>query len=111
MIIEIDVGSLPDGTTSVQLPSGEIVKITDDTVYLTVSQADIGEDGTAHIVALGDEDTPLGSYDVKVKGLEKTISVTGKDVSPLVWVVIAVAAIGIGIFVIYLMRSRKRVHR
>lgn len=107
VVVEIDVSVLPEGTKSVQLPTGEAVEITGDTVRFTVSTEDMGEDSIVRIMALGDENTPLGSYDVQVKGLEMTMPETGGK-SPLVWILIGIGAVGLGICVIYLVKSRKK---
>ena len=68
-VIEISVADLPPGTTSIQLPGGEVVKADGaDTIRITVSTADISAAGGISIVALDDEGAPLGIVDVEGRG-------------------------------------------
>ena len=108
VVIEIDVSKLPEGTESVRLPGGEVVEITSDTAHFTIAQEDVGTAGTVQIVVLGDEDTPLGSYAVQVKGAEMSVPESKEGKSPLIWILIGIGVVGLGICVIYLVRSRKK---
>jgi hypothetical protein len=64
--IRISIDDLPEGTAFIQLPSGDIMNIQADTSTLSLqaSQDDLNEDGTLVIIALDEEKTPLGNYQV-----------------------------------------------
>ena len=114
-IIEISIESLPEGTTSIQLPGGQIISLDDkDIVQITVDENEIDEDGSVEIVLLNDEGMPLYAYDVQVRNNGIAVSIpnasrTWRDLlSIFIWIAIGILSVGIIIFLIVLVRKQKK---
>ena len=114
-IIEISIDDFPEGTTSIQLPGGQIISLDDrDIVQITVGENEIDEDGSVEIVLLNDEGMPLYAYDVQVRNNGIAVSIpnasrTWRDLlSVFIWIAIGILSIGIIIFLIVLVRKQKK---
>ena len=95
----INIDDLPEGTASIKLASGEIIQIdsSQSTLELPISQDDLNEDGELVIVALDEENTPLGNYQLDLSDdvwqAGSTDDGTG-TVSTLVWFAAGVLVMG-----------------
>ena len=110
--IEIDVDDLPEGTTSIQLPDGQIIELGDShTVQVTIRTEDLSEDGAVTIIALDDENTPLGSFDVQVEAVSAISAVTEIGVgfvTVLLWIVGGLLGAGVIVLAIYVIWKKKK---
>ena len=114
IIATINIDDLPKGTASIQLPSGEIIQIgmNKGTLQLQISQDDLQGDGRLVILALDEENTPLGNYhiDLSDDAWQVGSANNGEDIiSVLVW--IAAAALVIGVMSVVIVRWNKKVKR
>ena len=104
-IIEISVDNLPEGTSAIQTPDGQVVSVDDaETIRIMVPEENISENGTVEIVVLNNENSPLGVYGVQLdNGQERTGNA-------LLWIVIGIVLTGImkGIFFIIIINRRKK---
>ncbi len=91
-VVNIDVTSLPQGTSAVKLPSGQIVPIdTAENGMLTIEVFDgwNNEDGSITLVMIGDDEVALGTYNIVIpQNAEKT----AKQGFPI-WVFFLVGAV------------------
>ena len=114
-IIEISIDSFPEGTTSIQLPGGQIISLDDkDIVQITVGENEINEDGSVEIVLLNDEGMPLYAYDVQVIDNGIAVSIPNARrawrglLSVFIWIAIGILCVGIIIFIIVFVRKHKK---
>ena len=94
MVVIISIDDLPDGTTGILLPSGEIVQVdmTQNTFELSLSKEHFNEDGELVVTALDKENTPLGNYqlDLSDDAWQAGSADSGDDtISVLVWIAVA----------------------
>lgn len=112
VIITIVVGELPEGTTSVRLPSGEVIELDgSDTIQIEVGTEDLNDEGSVELIALGEEGTPLGEY-IAADGQAITIPESGSawdKIGPiLMWILIGIGGLGAAGIASYLILSRRR---
>ena len=105
--IEIEINSLPEGTTGIQMPDGEVIRLTDalgGKVRLEISEDDL-QDGAFIITSLDDEDTPLGSCRIQVLGAGRQLDTGNSNTGAAawVWILIGIAIVGLGIFVMLII--------
>jgi uncharacterized cupin superfamily protein len=110
IIATINIDDLPEGTASIKLASGEIIQIdkTQKTIELPISQDDLNDDGELVIVALDEENTPLGNYQLDLSNDVWQASSTDNGtgiVSVIAWVA---AALVIGITSVVVVRWYKK---
>ena len=111
--VTINTDILPEGTQSVQLPDGTVVRLTgDETLTLTVS-ADMIDAGKVQLVALSNEGVPLGNFEVQTDN-GVLIDVSGMDtvgggfMNVLWWILGIAAGLGIIAIVVYLVIRKRR---
>ena len=112
--VTISIDDLPEGTTAIRLPSGEILQIdpAKNVFELSISQEDLNEDGELEIIALSGESTPLGNYriDFSDDAWQAGTADNGDGIiSVLVW--IAAAALVIGVMSVVMVRWNKKAKR
>jgi len=96
VIITIVVADLPEGTTSVKLPDGSVVELDGgDTLEVEVGSEYLNDDGSVELIALDNEDTPLGIYDADNIATPDTGSTGGGVWSVLMWVLIGIVGLGV----------------
>jgi len=110
IIATINIDDLPKGTVSIQLPSGEIIQIdmNTGTFKLKISQDDLQGDGNLVILALDEENTPLGNYHIDILDdlWQAGPADSGDDIiTVVVW--IAAAALAIGVMSVVMVRWKK----
>ncbi len=96
-VINIDITSLPQGTSAVKLPSGHVVPVdTAENGMLTIEVFEgwSNEDGSITLVMLNDDEVILGSYNIEAPS-DKTSSnipiwiiIVLVGVMAVVWVVV-----------------------
>ncbi|MGI6113135.1 MAG: InlB B-repeat-containing protein, partial [Mahellales bacterium] len=114
MLISIDMASLPEGTTAIKLPSGEIISIDANARVLKLQLSPNEWEKYEHLVlvALNDERIPLGSYVIDLS--EETWQQIGTAesssgfMSMLTWIAVGVLAIGGMITAIFIFLSKKK---
>ena len=114
IIATINIDDLPEGTAFIQLPSGEIIQIdsSQSTLELPISQDDLNENGELVILALDEENTPLGNYLIDLSDDTWQVGTADsgdKIISVLIW--IAAAALLIGVMSVIMVRRNKKVKR
>ena len=114
IIATINIDDLPKGTAAIQLPSGEVIQIDMNAgaFKLEISQDDLQEDGNLVILALDEEDTPLGNYSIDLSDdvWQPGAADSGNNIiSVLVW--IAAAALVIGVMTVVMVRWNKKAKR
>jgi len=84
IVIEIDTGTLPEGAVSLRTADGSVYPLegASGRVRMEINAAAM-EDGTIVIEILGDEETAMGSF--QVKGAH-TATDTGKPIAPWLWI-------------------------
>jgi hypothetical protein len=112
IIATINIDDLPQGTASIKLASGDIIQIdsTQRTLELPISQDDLNEDGELVIVALDEENIPLGNYQLDVSDDVWQAGSTGSGanlVSVLIWIVAALV-IGVASVAVFRWFKKKR---
>ncbi len=108
------MASLPEGTTAIKLPSGEIISIDANArvLKLQLSQNEWEKYEHLVLVALNDEHIPLGSYVIDLS--EETWQQIGTAesssgfMSMLTWIAVGVLAIGGMITAIFIFLSKKK---
>jgi hypothetical protein len=109
IIATINIDDLPEGTASIKLASGEIIQIdkTQKTIELPISQDDLNEDGELVIVAIDEENTPLGNYQLDLSDdvWQAGSTDNGAALPVIVWVA---AALVIGIASVVVVRWYKK---
>ncbi len=88
-VVNIDVTSLPQGTSAVKLPSGQVVPIdTAENGMLTIEVFDgwNNEDGSITLVMLNDDEVALGSYNIEAPSVE-----TSRNMP--VWIIIVLVGV------------------
>jgi hypothetical protein len=76
IIIEIDVGDLPEGTKAIQMPNGDIIPIGEEkSLRLEISRTDLQQSRKLEIIVLSESEIPLGKYEIPV--LEENGDVIG----------------------------------
>ena len=112
VIITIVVSELPEGATAVKLPDGTVIELDgSDTMDIEVGAEQLSDDGTLELVALDDEGTPLGVYDVDGQSIAApdTGSAGGGIWPVLMWVLIGIGVLGAAGATLYLiMKKRNR---
>ena len=114
--IEIDVADLPEGTTAIQMPSGDVIYLDgSDTVKLEIKEEELDENGRLNIVTLDNEEIPTGSFEIQIEDADGRAIVpeTGSGftgiISTLLWIVIGIAGVGAAAFIIIIIfRKNKR---
>jgi hypothetical protein len=111
-VVEIDVSTLPEGTKYIKLPSGEIVEIGDkETLQITVTEDELGEDGELEFIALDEEQTALGA--VEYDKVEYSMSQAETSAKIPVWklvfwgVIILLSGIGGTLVTLHLLVKKK----
>ncbi len=105
--IEININELPEGTSSIKLPGGEIIHVADSEngmISITVDENELDVAGDLQIIFLDDQEVPFGSVSVKVSKNEGT----EKYPSWLLW---TIGAIGVSLIVasaVLQLRQKKR---
>ncbi len=88
-VVNIDVTSLPQGTSAVKLPSGQVVPVdTAENGMLTIEVFDgwNNEDGSITLVMIDDDEVALGSYNIE--------SSSGKASSNIpIWIIIVLVGV------------------
>ena len=64
--VKLDTTRLPEGTKYIKLPGGEIIELNgEETMNITVPEGSINGDGTIELIALNDEQVPVGSVEAE----------------------------------------------
>ena len=87
----------------------------DTTIKLDIEPDDLDEGGNITIIALDDENLPLGSYDIQVKSAEDVVVIPDAGdawdgfVSVIIWILAGIVGVGIigGLFFIIFKRRRR----
>ena len=113
IIATINIDDLPEGTASIQLPSGEIIQIdtTQKALELPISQGDLNESGEIVLIALDEENTPLGNYLIDLSDDTWQVGTAGSGsgfVSMLVWIAVGVLVIGVSLGIMVIWYKKKK---
>jgi hypothetical protein len=110
--LEIDLNDLPEGTTAIRTADGQVIDITgmEGTVRLQVSRESVNQDGAIEIVMLGEEDTPLGEFQVAVLDKQGQVLAPRANniASILLWVGIGIGAVSLITLGIALVSRKKK---
>jgi hypothetical protein len=98
--IELRAGELPKGTASVKTPDGQIIQVssTESTIKIKVNKSDLNSDGRIKVVTLGEEGTPLGTFEIQTEM---------KPSSGLLWLWIAIGVIVAGAVICAVIFAKK----
>jgi len=102
IIFEINSNDLPNGTMSIKMSNGKIIRITDTlgAFRLEINIDDLNEKGALAIIALDKESESLGSYNIQITNEKGQIDVpVNKDggnngIPTVLWVIIGIALVG-----------------
>ena len=112
--VSINVSDLPEGTSAIALPNGEIVELGDgETVKITVSKDDLDDSGVFEIVAIDDEGMLLANCNVQVSSdvltrLADIEDIGGSFLSVLLWILGGAAVAGGLAVAIYLTLKKRK---
>ena len=120
--IAIDVSDLPEGTTAIETPGGEVLYVSDakdGVLIFEVNEDDVDANGEIEIVALDGEMTPIAKVRVRVPEENETpvIANTGEPDEPGVniWLIVAIILAGLivlgGIASIIIWRRKQQAQR
>ena len=111
VIIEINVGELPDDARSIMLPSGEIISLTEaenGTLNITINREELDSEGDFMVVILDEEEIPFGSVNIGVVNDEKS---KGQFLW-LIWMFGIIGIIMIAVSgILYMNQMKKRIQR
>ncbi len=105
--IELNIDELPEGTSSIKLPGGEIIYVADSEngiISITVDENELDAAGDLQIIFLDDQEVPFGSVSVKVSKNEGT----EKYPSWLLWTIGAIGVSLIAASAALHLRQKKR---
>ena len=109
--IELHINELPEGTSSIKLPGGEIIHVADaenGIISITVDENELDAAGDLQIIFLDDQEVPFGSASVKVSKNEGTQEYHS-------WLLWATGAIGVSLIaasaVLHLRQKKRRNQR
>ena len=115
--IELNISDLPQGTTAIRLPDGQVAKITGTAgiIRFTVSKDKLDKSGNLSIVALNSENAPSGTYTVAVLDSSGQLVPTaanpagsGSSIFPiLTWVLFGLAGIVAVVLIILIIKNKK----
>ena len=111
VVITIVVSDLPEGTTSVKLPDGSVVEFGGgNTLEVEVGSEYLNDDGTVELVALDDENTPLGEYTADVQAITVPDAGSAWDrIGPLLmWILIGIVGVGAIALAVYVVSKKRR---
>ncbi|HZK23968.1 MAG TPA: InlB B-repeat-containing protein, partial [Oscillospiraceae bacterium] len=112
MLISINIASLPEGTTAIKLPSGEIVSIDANAsvLKLQLSQNEWEKYEQLVLVALNGEHIPSSSYVIDLSEEARQVGPEDSDgfFSILVWIVVSVLVIGGAMTAILIFLNKKK---
>ena len=113
VIVDVDVSKLPEGTTAIRTASGETIALDgSSSVRIEINADDIDSDGNYEITALGDEDVPLGSYNVFIDNATEQVLINtakvGKEIPTYLLVIIIIVGAGlVGAAIFIALKIRK----
>lgn len=113
VVATINIDDLPEGTTAIRLPSGQIIQI--DTkqgmLELSISQNDLNEYGELMIVALDKEDIPLGNYQIDLSNevvWRADLTDSGAGIlSVIAWIVAALVIVAASVAVVKWVKNKR----
>ena len=105
--IELHINELPEGTSSIKLPGGEIIHVADaenGMISITVDENELDAAGDLQIIFLDDQEVPFGSASVEVSKNEGT----EKYPSWLLWTIGVIGVSLIAASAVLHLRQKKR---
>lgn len=113
IVLTFLMDDLPEGSTAIKLPSGEIIQIdrTHNSFEFFIDQEDINKDGKMMITALDQEHTPVGNYLIDLSDnvwQNDTFNGRAGFDSILIWIVAGVLVIGGGMTAMFVFLSKKK---